>query len=58
MTEETLNSLMLLYVHKDIPLNYDTVIDIFAAKQPRRMLLQNFCTIIIIIIIQLMIIMT
>ena len=41
MVQERLNSLMLLYIHKDIALDYDSVIDSFAAKHPRRLLLQD-----------------
>ena len=37
MEQEQLNSLMLLYIHKDIALDYDSVIDSFAAKHPRRL---------------------
>jgi hypothetical protein len=35
------NALMLLYVHKDILLEYGEIIRRFAAQHPRRMLLQN-----------------
>lgn len=41
MGQKRLNSLLLLYIHKDNPLNYDRIIDIFSNKYPRRMLLQN-----------------
>ena len=32
-------ALMLLYVHKDIELNIDAIIDSYSRKYPRRMLL-------------------
>ena len=32
-------ALMLLYVHKDIELNIDAIIDSYSRKDPRRMLL-------------------
>ena len=32
-------ALMLLYVHKDIELNLDAIIDSYSRKYPRRMLL-------------------
>ena len=38
MGEERLNA---LYIHRDIFLDYDKVIDIYASKYPRRMLLIN-----------------
>ena len=41
MGQERLNALMLLYINKDIALNYDAVIDIFARKNPRKMLFLN-----------------
>ena len=41
MGQERLNALMLLYIHKDIALDYDAVIDIFARKNPRKMLFLN-----------------
>ena len=39
MSQDRLNSLILLYVHKDIPLNYDAVVDLYASRYPRRMTL-------------------
>ncbi len=39
--EDRLNALMLLYVHKDMPLDYDDIVDRFARKYPRRMLFIN-----------------
>ena len=41
MGEDRFNSLILLYVHKDIELNNDQIIDNFARKHPRRMLFLN-----------------
>ena len=35
------NALVLVYVHKDIELDLDKIIDIFARRHPRRMLLFN-----------------
>ena len=34
-------SLILLYVHKDLPLNYEAVVDLYASRYPRRMTLLN-----------------
>ena len=41
--QEQLNSLLLLFIHKDkdIALDYDTIMNVFADKHPRRMLLSN-----------------
>ena len=41
MGEDRFNSLILLYVHKDIELNIDKIIDNFARKHQRRMLFLN-----------------
>ena len=41
MDEEHLNALSLLYIHQDIFLDYDKLIDIYLFKYPRRMLLIN-----------------
>ena len=41
MGEERLNALSLLYIHRDIFLDYDKIIDIFASKYLRKMLLIN-----------------
>jgi hypothetical protein len=41
MGEDRFNSLLLLYVHKDIELDIDNIIDRFATKNPRKMLLIN-----------------
>ena len=41
MTEDQFNALMLMYVHGDIKLDREKIIDRCAAKCPRRMLLQS-----------------
>ena len=41
MGQDRLNDLILLYVRKDIALNYENVIDRIASKAPRRMLLRD-----------------
>lgn len=41
MSEERLNALLLLFIHKDIDLDYDAIVDIFARRNSRRMLLLN-----------------
>ena len=41
MGEERLNALSFLYIHRDIFLDYDKIIDIYASKYPRRMILMN-----------------
>ena len=41
MGDGRLNDLNMLYINKDTPLDYTAVIDRYAAKQPRRMLLVN-----------------
>ena len=41
MGEELLNALSLVCIHQDIFLDYDKIIDIYASKYPRRMLLIN-----------------
>ena len=41
MVEERLNALSLVYIHRDIFLDYDKIIDIYASKYPRRILLIN-----------------
>ena len=38
MSEPRLNALILMYVHWYIKLDYDKIIDFFATKHPRRML--------------------
>ena len=39
--QNRLNALILLYIHKDIGLDFDAILNAFAYKRPRRMLLQN-----------------
>ena len=41
MREDRLNGLMLLYIHKDIVLEYETLINHFANKYQREILLVN-----------------
>ena len=41
MGEDRLNALLLLYVHRDIKLNYDKIIDDYAQRNPRKMVLMN-----------------
>ena len=41
MTEERLNALLPICIHRDILLDYDKIIDIYASKYPRRILLIN-----------------
>ena len=43
MSETHLKNLILLFVHKDIKLDYNEIVDIFAIKVPRRMLLVDPC---------------
>ena len=38
MGQQRLNALMLLYIHKDIQINYPKIIDIYANRYPKRML--------------------
>ena len=44
MGQQRLNDLILLFVHKDIPLDVEAVIDRFARMKPRRMALTNALT--------------
>ena len=37
MSQNRLNDLILLYIHKDIPLQYSDIVDRFAVRAPRRM---------------------
>ncbi len=39
ISEQRLNGLAMLYVHRDIPCSSETVVDIFAQKHPRRLAL-------------------
>ena len=41
MEQDRFNGLILMYVHKDMALNYERVIDSYARKHPRRMLFLN-----------------
>ncbi|XP_071177886.1 52 kDa repressor of the inhibitor of the protein kinase-like [Mytilus edulis] len=41
MSEDRFNALVLLFVHKDIDIDIQAVLDMFARKYPRRMLLLN-----------------
>ena len=41
MGEERLNALSLVCIHRDIFLDYDKIINIYASKYPRRRLLIN-----------------
>ena len=41
MSEDRLNALVLLFIHKDIKININSIIDMYANKHPRRMLLQH-----------------
>ena len=41
MGEERLNAFSLAYIHRDTFLDYNKIIDIYASKYPRRMLLTN-----------------
>ena len=41
MGEDQLNALLLLYVHRDIKLDYDKIIDDFALRNPRKMVIMN-----------------
>ena len=41
MGDERLNALLLLFMHKDIDIDLDRVVDIFASRRPRRMLFTN-----------------
>ena len=39
--EDHLNALVLLYIHREIKLDYGQIIDTFATRYPRRILLMN-----------------
>lgn len=41
MGQDRLNALLLLYVNKDIVLDYEAVIDLYASRYPQRMVLVN-----------------
>jgi len=44
MTEDRFNALVLLFVYRDIDLDIRAVIDMYARKHPRRMILLNRCS--------------
>lgn len=41
MQQDRLNALMLLLTHSDIKLDYDTILDMYSRKYPRKMLFLN-----------------
>ena len=41
MGEERFNALILLFVHKDITIDYESIINMYSSRHPRRMLMQN-----------------
>ena len=41
MSEDTFNTLLLLYVRRDIKLDYKKMIDMYAMRYPRRTVLKN-----------------
>ena len=41
MGEKPLNALSFAYIYRDILLDYEKIIDIYASKYPRRLLLIN-----------------
>ena len=41
MDEERLNALSLVSIHRDVFLEYENIIDIYASKYARRVLLTN-----------------
>ena len=41
MGQNRLNALMLLYIHQDIPLNYNKITNLYANRYPRRMNFSN-----------------
>ena len=41
MIEDRLNALLLLFIHKDIALDYDAIIDDYAKRNQRRMTFIN-----------------
>ena len=43
MREDRLNALLLLFIHKDIALDYDAIIDDYAKRNQRRMTFINPC---------------
>ena len=41
MSESRLNALILMYIHRDIKLDFERIIDMYASRHPRRMLFIN-----------------
>ena len=41
MSEDRLNSIILMHVHKDIILDYNDIIDMYARRNPRTVLFIN-----------------
>jgi len=41
MGEDRFNALLLMYVHKDIQIDINKIVDKFAGKHPRKMMLTN-----------------
>ena len=41
MDQNRLNALMLLYMHKDIPLSYNKIIGLYANRYPRKINFSN-----------------
>ena len=41
MGEERLNALLLVYIHRDIFLDYEKIIEMYPTKYPKKMLLNN-----------------
>ena len=41
MSEDDFNALILTYLHRDITLNYNNIIDMCTTKDPRRVFLKN-----------------
>ena len=41
VVEDRFNALLLLYIHRDIKLDYKKIIDMYAMRYPRRMVLKN-----------------
>ena len=44
MGEDRMNALLLLFIHKDIPLDYGSIVDKYARCNPRRMNFINPCS--------------
>ena len=41
MAEDRLNALILLFIHRDIKLDYDAIVDMYGNRHPHRMLFVN-----------------